>query len=66
MKGGENVPALIIIFLAAIGIFACLKWVKWKITALTVTAFVTDQFREPTESERKKYAEFAVSHLLHL
>ena len=66
MKGGENVPAFIIIFLAAIGIFACLKWVKWKITALTVTAFVADQFREPTESERKKYVEFAVRHLLHL
>ena len=59
-------PALIILFLVAIGIFACLKWVKWKITALMITAFMADQFREPTESERKKYAEFVVRHLFHL
>lgn len=58
--------ALVILFLVAIVVFVCLKWVKWKITALTIIAFVADQFREPTESERKKYAEFVVRHLLHL
>lgn len=57
---------LIIIFLAAIIIFACLKWIKWKITALAVIAFLTDKFREPTETERKEYVEFVVRHLVHL
>lgn len=57
---------LIIAILSVFLIISLWKYFTWKFTALSITAYVIEKCREPTDEEMRHYGTIAIKKLLHI